>query len=219
MRALIITKSRTGQPLPNGNNKRSSVILIIKSPNNKFNLSCDRNKILSQLFFVWRKNIMLFKRKIKNKNQSAVVIGFGAAGLRCVEYIKRLGFSDFQYITVDSKRTAFLKDYDCLIQNLQSAIGASKRVFVIIQPGGSVDYSFLKRLPCSKIYAVMPSDFEYHKHRQTAVRTVRMLKKHARIHVVSLNKLCRDKCKSYPLHGLMELYITAPICTDIIESR
>lgn len=162
---------------------------------------------------------MLFKRKIKNKNQSAVVIGFGAAGLRCVEYIKRLGFSDFQYITVDSKRTAFLKDYDCLIQNLQSAIGASKRVFVIIQPGGSVDYSFLKRLPCSKIYAVMPSDFEYHKHRQTAVRTVRMLKKHARIHVVSLNKLCLDKCKSYPLHGLMELYITAPICTDIIESR
>ena len=162
---------------------------------------------------------MLFKRKRKNKNQSTVVVGFGAAGLRCVEYMKRLGFSDFRYITVDSKRTAFLKDYDWLIQSLQSAIGASKRVFVIIQPGGSVDYSFLKRFPCSKIYAVMPSDFEYHKHRQTAERTVQMLKKHARIYVMSFNKLCRDNCKSYPLHGLMEMYITAPICTDIIESR
>lgn len=161
--------------------------------------------------------MQLFKRKT-SKAAGVAIIGFGAAGIGCIEYMQRLGINDIKYIKVSSEQTAFIKSADEFARKLYEKVSSSEKCFVIFQLGKETDYSFLKSLKGSVIYAVMPSELEYFKHRRAAAKTVNRFRRIGKVKVLSLNKVVSERFKSYPLKNLQELYISAPICADILEA-
>ncbi|MDD6735218.1 MAG: hypothetical protein PUE13_02780 [Clostridiales bacterium] len=158
-----------------------------------------------------------FKKNLIKESSGTAVIGFGAAGIGCIDYMQRLGINDIKYIKVESEKTAFIKDTKAFAQTLTSKIIETEKCFVVLQLGKNLDYSFLKKLRGSVIYAVMPSELECSIHRKTAAKTLIRLRKMGRVKEISLNNVVSDKLKMYPLRSLQEIYISAPICADILE--
>lgn len=84
--------------------------------------------------------MQLFKKKTSKAAAGVAVIGLGAAGIGCIEYMQRLGINDIKYIKVSSEQTAFIKDAGEFARKLYEKVSGAEKCFVIFQLGKETDY-------------------------------------------------------------------------------